>query len=211
MIDIVKRHIEGNDSDNQIYFALNIDEIIEVKQELKKEHNYLDIVLDFKDAFKLKELINSVPDCLNKATIINYIYENYICYKILKESGLEVKPISISVKEIENILFSGDYEKFRDMEFIIYLFVEDALKKYQKINNKKVRIHIFFDEVEEVYLQEKINDLIFTRQPVIFMGYTSQEKLICYNTTSGSYIESPHDYSSHYPGGYFIKTKKFEI
>lgn len=209
MIDIIKRHINDNSYDNQIFFALNIDEIIEIKKELKKEHNYFDIVLDFKDAYKLKELINSVPDCLNKTIIINYICETYICYKILKESGLEVKAIDLKVEELENILFSGNYEKFKNMEFIIYMFVESALKNYGKINNKKVRIHLFFDDIEEVYLQEKLNDLIFARQPIIFMGYTNQEKLICYNTTSGQYIESPHDYSSHYPSGHFIKTKIF--
>ena len=207
MINIVKQHIKDNGYDNIIHFGLKQDNISEIKEQLQNDNGYIDVILDFNDIDKLEQLINNVPSSSNKSIKMNYIYETYICYKILKLTSITCKNTKTTIQEIEEVLFSGDYNKFVDMDCILYMYIERALKQYCEENNKIIRIHLFFDNIKDILLQQKINDLIFARQHVIFMGYTTKPQLLTYSTTNGSFIESPHDYLSYYSEEFAKKIK----
>jgi len=189
MIKILEQQLKDNGYDNHIYFGLKKLEIEKIILCLKNDYGYNDIVINFYDSKKLTKLINSIPTNLNQELIENIIYEQYINYKILKESN-----ITKNIIELENILFGDNIEKFKNMDFILYMTLEKELKK----QNKKTRLHLFLDDISDILLQRKINDLIYSRQSLIFMGYTSNDKLITHTTSDGNFIESPHDYRSFY-------------
>ena len=189
MFEILKQQLKDNEYDNHIYFELDNNEIEELKQLLKNDYGYMYILISFDDSKKLNKLINSIPKNLDQNLIKNIIYEQYINYKILKESN-----ILKNNNELENILFSDDFERFKDMNFILYMTLEKDLKTL----NKKTRLHLFLDEINDSLLQNKINDLIYSRQSIILMGYISKDKLITHTTSDGNFIESPHDYRGFY-------------
>ena len=83
-----------------------------------------------------------------------------------------------------------------------------VLKKLQSVaKNKRIRLHLFLDEVNNKLLQQEINDLIFMRIPIAIKGYTTRERLITYSTSDGSLIESPHDYSDFHTKEFYQKLK----
>lgn len=189
MFIILKQQLKDNKYDNHIYFGLNNNEIESLKQLLRNDYDYTDIIINFEDSKKLNKLINSVPKNLDQKLIKSIIYEQYINYKILKESK-----ILKNNNELENILFSDNFKKFKNMDFILYMTLEKELKSL----NKKTRLHLFLDDVNDILLQRKINDLIYSRQSIILMGYTTKDKLITHTTSDLNFIESPHDYRSFY-------------
>ncbi|MBQ7140170.1 MAG: hypothetical protein IJO32_01550 [Bacilli bacterium] len=194
MFKIIEQQIKDNGYDNHIYFGLTDVEIYCLKQILKKDYGYIDLIINFDDSKKLSQLINSIPKNLNHELIKSIIYEQYINYKILKAGNISDENIGISTNELENILFSDNFENFRKIDFILYMTLEKELKKL----NKKTRLHLFLDDVNDILLQIKINDLIYSRQSLILMVYTVKDKLITHTTSNNSFIESPHDYRSFY-------------
>ena len=196
MFKILIQQLKDNGYDNHIYFDLTNSEIENLKQLLKNNYGYIDIIINFEDLGKLNNLINSIPKDLDKDLLKSYIYEQYLIYKILKESHINDENIRITPSKLENILFNGNFEKFKNMDFIMYMFLEQSLKKQYK--NTKTRLHLFLDEINDILLQKKINDLIYVRQSLILMCYTTKDKLLSHTTMDGNYIESPHDYRSFY-------------
>lgn len=198
MFKILKNNLNDNSYDNHIYFGLTNDEINNLKELLKEDYGCLDIVIDFSDIGKLDNLINDIPDHLNKNLIKKYIYGHYLYYKMLSSVEEDI--------ELKNILFGNSINNFKNYDFIMF---SSVLKKLQSFaQNKRIRLHLFLDGINEKLLQQEVNDLIYMRIPIAIRGYITGEKLITYLTSDGSLIESIHDYTGFYTKEFYQKLKK---
>lgn len=206
MFEILKIHLENNGYDNHIYYGLTNDELIEIKNLLQNDYGYIDLIMDFSDLDKLNPLIESIPQSLNNTLTLTWIYAQYISYKILKQIHLpEVfESYDVSLEEMEKSLFSGDLETFRWTNTVLVDFVD----RHIRIFDKRVRVHMFLDEINNKDFQKYINLLLGSRMFMTFMGYTNKEQLLTYYTLKNQIIESPHDYRGYYKEDYYTRLRK---
>lgn len=168
MLDIIKSDLYNIDSWSYIYELdeSEKDKLDTVRDYLKEDYGYLDIVLD-KDDFEtiIQATEIQITDQTNSKMRL-LIIRNELQNVILSKIGINIEDAS---------LFSLDY---------------DLKEKAKEANKEKYRLHIFLDEINDALLQECINDYI-TLNHVI--AYTTKNLLTIYNT-SGQIIEETHDY-----------------
>ena len=194
MLNEVKRDLENHYDWNYIYYSLSNEEYDKVKELVRKDYGFLDIVLEFDDYEKLDKLKNNIPQDLYVDMITSSIIEQYVNYKIVKQLP---KNRYADISRLENELFSGDFDVFKNSKWLFFYRLEELLKKEAlKCENKYARILVLLDSIDDIDLQRKINDLIVFRTNIAIMGYTTKEDLLIYGTTNNVFIEDPHDYIS---------------
>ncbi|MBE6154553.1 MAG: hypothetical protein E7163_03165 [Firmicutes bacterium] len=211
MFNILKMDLENNDYDNHIYFGLTLEELKEINTLLKNDYGFIDLVLDFSDINRLYSLIESIPDHLDNERIKGIIYEQYICYKLLEQISIPRYLKIFKYKDIEDvkkIIFSNNFEQFANMKFLNFGILERDIAEDVKEENKRARLHIFFDKVNDKVLQRFINTMIGSRMSIAVMGYSSKEELITYNTEMNQVIENPHDYCAYHKEEFYARLRK---
>ena len=94
------------------------------------------------------------------------------------------------------------------MKFLNFGILERGIAEDVKEQNKRARLHIFFDKVNDKVLQRFINTMIGGRMSIAVMGYSSKEDLITYNTEMNQVIENPHDYSAYHKEEFYARLRK---
>ena len=106
--------------------------------------------------------------------------------------------------EAQTLLFKTILHKVgidTDDDFIFDDEVIRALKgKVSESNKHGFRIHVVFDDVNNISLQQAINNLICTRRFHV-MAYQSIKKY-SYVTSNGFVLQPTHDYSSYLSSKY---------
>lgn len=155
---------------NAIYFfdESEKDDYEELRNLLNKDYGYLDITLNKSDFDIILNGLENYNDFQKHIIVLDRLYQCILS--------------KIDIKFDDEYIFMDD--------------VINALKEKSLVtNNKKSRIHIMFDDVNDLVLQQSINDLIYMRRFNI-MGYTSRGMLTrC--TFRGELLESTHDYMSY--------------
>lgn len=208
MLETLKKYLETNNIDHQIYFELTEEEIAKLKSLLKEDYGYIDIILDFSDLAKLDNLIANIPHNEYYDIYIKRLYEDYICYHILSQVSLEKEKCINSPEEIGMAIFSGNFEIYQNLSKTFFMVLERRLAKKAEAIGTKARIHFFLDNIKDKSLQEKINDLFYSRSSIIFMGYISKETLITNRTSNERILQPGHDYRSIRPDAYKRKRIK---
>ena len=209
MFNILKMNLVNNEYDNHIYFTLTNEELIELDNLLKVDYGYLDVIISFDDLQLLDKLINNIPINLDKKYVLENIYEQYICYKIISQVELEDKYNLIgSLDEKKEALFDGDFDLFKNSLLTPFMIVERELDKFARRYNTRARIHFLLDGVNDNVLQQVINNYFSFRSPICFMGYTTKSNLLHSYTTNGQFLQASHDYRSFYPHDFSHKLNK---
>ena len=176
-IDLIQNYY-----DNAIYY-LKPEEYERIIGLLDKDYGYLDVILNFKDYYKLKPLLDQATGKYIKYTMIN----DYLNYSMLRNANIN--------DDKREYLFDGDYTKFMEADNLsFFLDVEEALKdKAKETEKQKVRIHYLLDEVKDIQLQKCINYLFVYRCGITMMGYTTND-LLSYYTTNNNIMQDVHDH-----------------
>ena len=190
----LKEYIDNNEYYHHLFTNVEENQIDLVKEEIKKSP-FLDIILDFDDFYKIRELINTIPsDHKNKRFIEESIIRDYLYFKIIENVNLE----EYDVDKMRKKLYSSKFEEYKGMDALIWMFIDEDLRKAAKnTEGNKARCHFFIDSVDDIKLQYEINNLFSSRTTTVLMAYTTKEKLSTYSTTLGNFIEDPHDYQRH--------------
>ena len=192
----IKRHIEGDSFANAIYELSETekDSIAEIKELLKEDHGFFDIVVDLSDYDRMQDMINSLPDDDFKAIRLNRIAEQYLMFKIIKAANIDFDS-EYSLEECEEKLFSNSIDELLKVDIPIgFYFVEEEIKeKAKETTTGKARIHFFFDEVNDINLQRNLNELYIYRTGIMMMGYKTKN-LLTYRNTNNFPMQSPHDF-----------------
>lgn len=191
---LLKRYIMKNEYYHHLFINVDEGQISLIKQKIN-ESPFLDFVLEFEDYYKLDGLINSVPETEpNRTYIINRIIEEYLYFKIIEKFNTR----KYDVNRIKSILFGQEYEKYKDIDTILWMVIEREIEEAcQETEGKRARFHFFMDSVNDIRLQRKINDLYARRTKIVMMGYTTKDDLITYSYDKERYIQDPHDYQTH--------------
>ena len=142
----------------------------QMKQMVKDDHGYLDIVLDTEDFNEVLSKLKGRPENIKRMFLLDFLIN-----KILGNAGFETS-------DTETIWFD--------------LMVKMLSEKCQSTPHQMARIHFFLDGVEDVMLQTKINDL-FASRGLVTIGYTTKE-LLTYCDSKGNLLEPVHDYRAVY-------------
>ena len=164
---MLKYNLANNADCNDLYFFGDKcpGAIDEVRNMLKIDYGFLDIIVDKDDILNVLKDLNECNSCAKRIDIrdrfIKMIYEK------------------IGVK--------------KDDEFYYFDYLRDDLKeKSLEYPNKQFRIHIMLDYVNDPDLQVMINDMIADRCFYVF-GYTTRN-LLTYAISTGFVIQDIHDY-----------------
>ena len=157
------------------------EEIDKVRNLLKEDYNYMDIVLDKNDFDKMEEGLETVTSPFGEEIGPDHDQYSYTKWRIL-ESRL-----------MGAILEKAGLEDESFNEFIQFGYPKKLKDKAKELGKKNFRIQIIFDDVQSRELQTAIDELILSRDFNI-MGYASKP-LLSYCSYSGIYMESTHDYS----------------
>ena len=184
-----------NEHYHHLFTNVDRNQIDLIKEEIKKSP-FLDIVLEFDDFEEINKLINSIPDHhTNKEIIKECMIRDYLYFKIIEKANLE----EYNIYELRQKLYSGDFEKYRDMDVLMWMYIDDELKEAAELTEgKKARCHFFLDSVKDKNLQYEINSLYASRTNAVLMGYTTKNMLPTYASSFGDFIEDPHDLKLKY-------------
>lgn len=159
LYECIKEDLRNHDYDNRMYF-FNDDTSMYyyvIKELLKKDYGYLDVVIDFSDLDKLSS-IKKIPNNVNFVSLKKMIYTQYINYKILKSA--DIKYPLIDTEKMEQILFDDDLKKISEMDKTSFVVLDGLLnQKARECGKKNVRIHVFMNQINDRHLQMCINDL----------------------------------------------------
>ena len=208
----IKRHIEGASFCNAMYELSETekDSIAEIKELLNEDHGFYDIVLDFSDYCKMQDMINSVPDDKYKDIRLVEIANKYLMFKIVKAANIDLYRLiskriksdyidfysDCSLEECEKKLFSDNFAELYKI-CIPYNFDELAniiKEKARTTTTGIARMHLFLDDVNDVYLQKQINYLYTYTSRILMMGYKTHD-LITHLNTFDHLIQPPYDFS----------------
>ncbi|MBR1377200.1 MAG: hypothetical protein IJ565_05295 [Bacilli bacterium] len=195
----VESDLQSHYYDNRIYFMSEEekDKYEKIKELLKKDYGFLDIVLEFDDFNELDKIFDGIQSNDNYDNIKHRIINQYLNYKMLKNANID-EYHKTNVSDIEKDLFSGDIEKIANMDLLSPIITNTIIKTKAKDTKRGYgRVNILLDSVNDAFLQSHINDLIVYRGNVAIMGYTTKE-LVTYYTSSGGIIENIKDYGAEY-------------
>lgn len=143
-----------------------------------------------------KFLKNSLSKCINEDM-------KYYCARTYLSSKLSVSIMNATnisqiasgcilkdFKELISIIESGDMTKFLSSKTLSLLDTYDELIK--SINE----IHIFLNEINDIYLQKAINDLIFTDKTFSLKIFTSLP-FATLSTSDNFILETPYHYLNY--------------
>ena len=118
---IARSNLKTHYYDNAIYFFAESEKekYERIKEYLKEDYGFLDVILDFSDYKLLEPLISSVPTYLNLLSIKRQIIESYLNYIILREAKIKKVEYVGNIKDIESSLFDGDFERYKDIPLLL--------------------------------------------------------------------------------------------
>lgn len=140
----------------------------QIRNMVKLDHGHLDIVLDEED---FKKILSKFAD--KNEHIKNIFLLDVLINTILIKAGYKVE----------------DDESFW-FDRMVYMLKEKTKEK----ENSLPRVHFFLDDVHDIILQTKINDL-FASRGLITIGYRTKP-LLSYCSSNGMPVEPIHDYRS---------------
>lgn len=133
----------------------------EIKDYLKEDSEFLDIVLDGSAMTNLLSKLEGKSDKFIRVNLRDYLFNKLY----------EIAGVMINYDEINLMPYDIDLDELN----------EELQSLAQHHNKKKCRIHVFLDEVPNEAIQTKIND-IFTYMKITVIGYRSKDLL--------SYVDS---------------------
>lgn len=208
IINRIKSDLEYVYFDNYIYFMTEDDRDIydETKKLLKEDYGFYDIVIDFDDFEIVNDILKTIPENHGHELLSMQIVENYLNYKIIKESKISYP--DISVDEIEKDLLNKKYDSLISMPHVSYLKIDNIIKEKSKDYKKGyARIIFLLDKVDNIYLQRYINDLYIYKTNISMISYTTKE-LVSYHTNEGHFLEKNENYGSIYSKNKIIEMKE---
>lgn len=140
----------------------------QIKVLVNGEYEYLDIVFDKEDYEELLSKFKGRPENIKRMFLLDFLTN-----RILSKAGYKTS-------DEETIWFDK--------------MIQMLKSKCAEESKKTTRIHFFLDDVNDVMLQKKINDLIASRG-IVILGYTTKD-LLTYCCSNGTFIEATHDYMS---------------
>lgn len=150
-----------------------------VKKLLTSDYQYLDIVLTRKDFNSIVFELSKFNHYLQKSKVQALLYRT-----LLNKVGI-----------------STDDDFFLDDEV-----VKKLNEKANELNKIGFRIHVVFDDVDDLILQQAINNLICTRRFHV-MAYQSK-KNYPYVTSNGFVLQPTHDYLSYVSDKYIKNSER---
>lgn len=190
----LKEYIDSNQYYHHLFTNIEENQINLIKEEIERSP-FLDVILEFDDFYIIKELINTIPDNhQNRSIIEKNVIRDYVYFKIIEQAGLE----QYDKEDLRKRLYSSNYEEYIGIDSLIWMFIDEDLRKAaKKTEGNKARCHFFIDSVDDIKLQYEINSLYSSRTTAVLMAYTTKDKLLTYTSSFGDFIEHPHDYQRH--------------
>ena len=195
----IKEDLNDNYFDNMIYTFDSSErkEYRELQKILNKDYGFLDIVLDFRDYYRLANLLRRETDDdedkpitreeIDADEVRNAILNDYLYYTLLIKAGVDVSTNQTKL----NKLFNGLYNM--EESLLPFLCLDSIFEQSFRRGKKGVRVHILFDEIADFNLQLHVNDMFSTQSDVAFIGYCT-DKPLTYYTYSGQPLEPGVDY-----------------
>lgn len=203
-------HLYSNVYDNEIHYDLTEEEINEIKETINtQDFETIDVIIDFANSSIVKKIIAGIPENLDKKSITIEVWQQYLFLELLKQ--LQLKGIVTNYIDIESqaeIIFGGNFRDVYELEFANFSLIDMDLRKKLE---KRLRIHFFMDNISDVELQRCVNSLFASRLSSIFIGYTTAEELITYNTLNNQMLEAVHDYREFHNDEYYQKLEAKRI
>jgi hypothetical protein len=144
----------------------------EIKDYLKEDSEFLDIVLD---GLAMTDLLSKLEGKSDKFVRVNL--RDYLFNKLYEIAG-----VMINYDEINLMPYDIDLDELN----------EELQRLAQCRDKKKCRIHVFLDEVPNEAIQTKIND-IFTYMKITVIGYRSKD-LLSYVDSRNERLEALYSY-----------------
>ncbi len=203
-------HLYSNVYDNEIHYDLTEEEINEIKETINtQDFETIDVIIDFANSSIVKKIIAGIPENLDKKSITIEVWQQYLFLELLKQ--LQLKGIVTNYIDIESqaeIIFGGNFRDVYELEFANFSLIDMDLR--QKLE-RRLRIHFFMDNISDVELQKCVNSLFASRLSSIFIGYTTAEDLMTYNTLNNQLLEAVHDYREFHNDEYYQKLESKRI
>ena len=139
-----------------------------IKDLLKEDYGFLDIIIDSKD---YKEILLKLENYNEQYK--NVFLLDYLLNRILTNAG-------VKLEEDETVWFDSMLTSLKE--------------RCKELGKSRPRVHFFLDDVDDVMLQTKINDL-FSSRGLTTIGYKSKN-LLTYYVSNGQPLEATHDYRS---------------
>lgn len=192
-----KINLSRNYIENQIYefSETEVDDFNKLKEYLKEDYGFFDIVLNFSDFYRLYNLIDDIPDKLDKNAVTGVIINQYLNYKILKQANIDTfAAYNRNLKSLEQDLFSGSFDQIKNTRWLNFnQTLKDLEIKGKTSRMGYSRIHFMLDTVNDKILQTKINDLFYNRSRVTMMAYTTKE-MLTKEISNGDILDNNRDF-----------------
>ncbi len=186
LVRMIQLELQDHRIDNTIYLfdETETDCYEETKNMVKGNYDFFDIVPDLSDYGKLKEQIDKLDPSLRCSAV-----KDYLLYKIFIAANIDKEFYEEQIKK----QFDGDF--ITECVDILLDYANGIKEKAKKEKNGYARVHFFLDDIDDIYLQEAINDLIYARCSIAVMCYTTKDLITCSTTSGGTdIIENSHDY-----------------
>jgi len=139
---------------------------------------------------KVEKIFDNCKEEFQKKILARDFVSAIILFELLKHKSSEKDAKSFVECQIDSFL-NGNFEKVKELHSST--FMPSDISRFAR-NLGKIELSFVLDSTQNVYLQQAINDYIYSREPFSVKIFTNNDRLPSYCNLNGDFIECPHDY-----------------